>query len=224
MVFVCAIAKLHTLEELIGDVRISGCCQQRWEPVEPGENTVLHGTGLDVTGPADNGGNAITPFKAGTLLAFKRGVATIRPGEGFRAIVGGKDNDGIVCLTDIVQMLQNLTDAVIQLGHAGFLRAVIALEIHHRLVLRRDVGKDVHASGVVPDEEWLAILLGLVHGAGGVSDEHFVKSRHVIFGRAALLPILYIFHAREWGQWAFVLNLLSSYLAPARLICRVIAA
>jgi outer membrane protein OmpA-like peptidoglycan-associated protein len=35
----------------------------------------------------------------------------------------------------------------------GFFEVVVALVIHHRLVLRREVGEDVHAGGVVPDEE-----------------------------------------------------------------------
>ena len=60
--------------------------------------------------------------------------------------------------------LQYVADVVIQLLHAGFVDAPIlaARLADHRLVLRREHGGDVHAGRVVPDEEGLAGLLGVV--------------------------------------------------------------
>src|SRR6516225_2445234 len=56
VVFVRAVPKFRTLEKLIGDVRGSGCRHQRGEPIEAGEKTVLHGTGLGWTGRRGIGG------------------------------------------------------------------------------------------------------------------------------------------------------------------------
>ena len=61
------------------------------------------------------------------------------------------------------QVLQERADAVVHLRHAGLFQAVVGLAVHHRLVLRRQERQDVHARRVVPDEERLAVLLGLVH-------------------------------------------------------------
>ena len=52
---------------------------------------------------------------------------------------------------------------IIQLSHTRLFDVVVARSIHHRLIFRRKIGEDVHACGIVPDEEWLAIRLGFVH-------------------------------------------------------------
>ena len=64
---------------------------------------------------------------------------------------------------DILHALQDGADAVIHLRHAGFLETVVGLAVHERLVLGRQKRPDVHARRVVPDEERLAVRLGLVH-------------------------------------------------------------
>jgi hypothetical protein len=46
--------------------------------------------------PTDDAGHAETTFEAGPLAARERGLPAIRPGEVLSAVVGGKDNDGIV--------------------------------------------------------------------------------------------------------------------------------
>ena len=115
------------------------------------------------------------------------------------------------------QMLQQCADAVVHLRHAGLFQAVVVRGVHHRLVLRRDVGEDVHARGVVPDEERLAVLLRLVHEVARLAfDQHVVEGLHVVLGLAALLPVLPARHVRERRQRAFVDDLLLADLAPAR--------
>ena len=99
-----------------------------------------------------------------------------------------KIDDGVVGLADVVEVLEQVADAVVHLRHAGFFEAVIVLGVHLRLILLRQVGEDVHARGVVPDEERLAVLLGLIHEALAVLDQHLVEGLHVVFGGAALLP------------------------------------
>ena len=70
--------------------------------------------------------------------------------------------------------------------------------------------------GVVPDEERLAVLLGLVHEALAVLDQHLVEGLHVVLGLAAFLPILPPGHVRERGERPLVLDPLLADLAPAR--------
>ena len=75
----------------------------------------------------------------------------------------------------------------------------------------------MHARGVVPDEERLVGLLGAIHEALGLLDQHFVEGLHVVFGVAALLPHLVIRgHILERLERAFVDDALLADLAPAR--------
>src|SRR5271169_1191964 len=97
-------------------------------------------------------------------------------------VVGGKDDDGVVSLANILKVLQERADAAVQLRHAGFFQAGVVRGIHHRLILRWDVGEDVHAGGVVPDEERLAIFLGLVHKAVRMLDQYLVEGLHIVLG------------------------------------------
>ena len=60
-------------------------------------------------------------------------------------------------------MLEQIADVVVHLRHAGLFEAEIALEVHLRLVLLRQIGEDVHAGGVVPNEERFAGCLGAIH-------------------------------------------------------------
>src|SRR5208337_988562 len=207
VVLVGPVAELDAFQKLVGDVGITGSIQQGWEPIEAGDDAVLHRAGLDVSGPTDDGGHAEAAFKGSALGALERGHTAIGPGEHFGAVVGGEDNDGVIGFADIHKVFENLADAVVHLRHAGLFQAVVGRGIHLRLVLGRDVGEDVHARGVVPDEEGLAILLGLVHGAHGVADEHFVKGLHVVLGRAALLPVLPSRHVGEGRQRAVIFYL-----------------
>src|SRR6516165_8969775 len=126
-------------------------------------------------GPANDRRYAETAFKAGTLRASEWGHSAVRPREHFSSVISGEDDDGIVGLADVLQMLQDFADAVVHLCHAGFFQTVIGLEIHHRLILGWNIGEDVHAGGVMPDEERLAVLLGLVHETVGVLYQHLIK-------------------------------------------------
>ena len=53
MVLVGPVADLLALQQLVGDVRIAGGSHERGEPVQPGEDAVLHRVGRDVAGPAE---------------------------------------------------------------------------------------------------------------------------------------------------------------------------
>ena len=75
----------------------------------------------------------------------------------------------------------------------------------------------MHARRVVPEEERLALALGLVHEALGVLDQHLVEGRHVVFGALqTLLHVRHVGHVRVGRQRAFVDDPLLADLAPAR--------
>ena len=76
-----------------------------------------------------------------------------------------KTSDGVVGLADVVQVLHDGADAVVHLLHAGFFQAVVGLVVHLAWYFGGQEREDVHARRVVPDEERLAVLLGLVHEA-----------------------------------------------------------
>jgi hypothetical protein len=120
-------------------------------------------------------------------------------------------------------VLEQIADVIVHLLHAGFFDAVIAVGIHLRLVLLRQVGEDVHARGVVPDEERLAGLLSLVHERLAVVDQHRVERLHVVFGVAAFLPALMIRrHVWKRLERAFVDDALLADPAPPRHLGRIV--
>src|SRR5262249_51406402 len=163
MILVGALAELHALEQLLGDVRVPCRGYERGEPIEAGKDSVLDGARLDLPWPADNGGDAEAALADGTLGVLERRHAAVRPSEHLGAVVRREDHDRIVGLADLVEMLEQGADAVIELRHAGFLETVVRLAVLHCAVLLRQERPDVHARGVVPDEERLAVSLGAVH-------------------------------------------------------------
>src|SRR4029077_3020413 len=97
----------------------------------------------------------------GTLGVLERRHAAIRPSEHFGAVVCREDDDRIAGLADVIEMLEQRADAVIELRHAGFLETIVRLAVLHGAVLLRQERPDVHARGVVPDEEGISVPLGL---------------------------------------------------------------
>jgi hypothetical protein len=89
------------------------------------------------------------------------------------------------------------------------------LWVHQRLILGREIGEDVHAGGIVPDEKRLAISLGLVHEAIDVLDKLIVNRSHVVLVWASRLPALHALHVGEWRQRSIILNFLLAYRPPS---------
>ena len=80
------------------------------------------------------------------------------------AVVGCEDDNRIIELAHVLEFLENVADIVVQLLHAGFVDAPVlaaGLADHGHILVRQHRG-DVHARRVVPDEEWLVGLLGVV--------------------------------------------------------------
>ena len=137
---------------------------ERGHPVEGREDIVQDRARLDVAWPADNARRAHAAFPGGQLAALEGGGAAVRVGDRLGAIVGGEDDDGIVELAHVLELLEHVADIVVHLLHAGFVDAPVlaALLTDHIHVLLRQHGRDVHARRVVPDEERLVGLLGIV--------------------------------------------------------------
>ena len=145
-------------------LRAAGDVDERGQPVERGEDLVLHRARLDDARPADDHRRAHAAFPGVHLRALERRDAAVGEGEGLGAVVGGEGHDGVVELAHLLQLLQHVADIVIHLLHAGFVDApVLAAGLaDHGHVLVVQHGRDVHARRVVPDEERLVGLLGIV--------------------------------------------------------------
>ena len=174
--------------------------------------------GLICARPADDARHAEAAFADRALGVLERRHAAIRPGEHLGAVVGGEDDDGVVGFADVVEVLEQGADAVIDLRHAGFFETVVGLAVLHRAVLLGEERPDVHARGVVPDEERLAVLLGLVHEVARSLDQHLVEGRHVVLRlqERQVVHVRHVRHVRERRQRAFVDDPLLADLAPAR--------
>src|SRR5262249_42948836 len=106
--------------------------------------------------PTDHHRSAYAALPGGQLAALERSGATIRKGDGLGTVVRGEHDDGVVGLTHVVDLLEHEADVVVHLLHARFVDApILATRLtNHRQILVRQHGGDVHARGVVPDEEW----------------------------------------------------------------------
>src|SRR5262245_27141200 len=162
MVLIRPIAELYALQQLLGDIRIAGSGAEGWEPVEPGENSILDCARLHMARPTDDARHPEAALITRSFSPFEWRHAAVRPGEHLRAVVGCEYNDGIVSLPNIIQMLQERANGIIHLRHGRFFKPVVGLWGHHGIVLFREKRPQVRAGGVVPDEERFPILLGLV--------------------------------------------------------------
>jgi len=106
VVLVGPIAEFHALQQLIRDVGAPRGVGQRRQPIEPGNQAILDGASLDLARPADDRRDPEAAFEDGTLGRAERRHAAVRPGEDFRTVVGGEDDNGVVGLADIPQVLQ----------------------------------------------------------------------------------------------------------------------
>ena len=95
-------------------------------------------------------------------------------------------------MAHVLQLLQHVADIIVHLLHAGFVDAPVlaALFAEHGFIFWRQHGRDMHARRVVPDEEWLVGLLGVI-----AVEEVDDLSRNFLVHRPRAVE----------RQWAFVL-------------------
>src|SRR5262249_56052955 len=72
-------------------------------------------------------------------------------------IIGSEEGNRVVEFAHVLELLEDVTDIVVQLLHTGFLDSPIltALLAQHSFILRRQHRRYVHTRRVVPDEERL---------------------------------------------------------------------
>src|SRR3974390_2308994 len=114
MVLVGAVADLLALQELLRDVWIACCRNQRGQPIQAGENTVLDGARLDSARPAGNARNPEAAFKYRALGGAERRHSAIGPGKNFGAVVGREDVDGVVGDGNIIEVLEMISNAIVE--------------------------------------------------------------------------------------------------------------
>ncbi|MNQ93271.1 hypothetical protein D3C85_1087290 [compost metagenome] len=141
---------------------------------------------LDHTGPFHQQWHAVPALVGGALLPIERRGSAIRPTNLLRAIVGGVDDDGVVGDAQVIEFFQQLTNLAVVLDHTVRIQANAGLAIG----FLAQVGPDMHAGAVEPDEERLVSLVCLVDEVPGGLDELVVDGFHTLA-----------------GQWAGVLDL-----------------
>ena len=90
-------------------------------------------------------------------------------------------------MPSVVELGEQLADLAVVLDHAVGIDA----EAGHALGLGLQVGEDVHAGGVPPQEERLAVGLRLVHEGERLGGDLLVDGLHPLAGqRAGVLDLL----------------------------------
>src|SRR5262249_54498596 len=82
-------------------------------------DSVADAAGGNVPGPLDHARDAPTALPSPAPLAAERRVAAVRPEHELVAVVGGVDDDGVVGLAQVLDLLQDGTDMLVVLEHAG---------------------------------------------------------------------------------------------------------
>src|SRR5439155_9625602 len=83
MILVSPVAEFHTLEQLVGDIRVAGRIEEGGEPIQAGEDAVLNRVRRHMAGPAQDCRHAETAFEDRTLGLRERRRPAIGPGEAF---------------------------------------------------------------------------------------------------------------------------------------------
>src|SRR6202050_1862764 len=87
---------LHALQQLRRDVRIARRRDQRRQPIQSGEDAVLHRARLDLARPARDARHTEAALEHRALGGARRRHAAVGPSEDFGAVVGSEDHDGVV--------------------------------------------------------------------------------------------------------------------------------
>ena len=187
------VSGLHPFQELLFDVRIAGGRQHCREHVLVRADLVDDRAGFDDAGPSDRGRHAIAAFPAGVFLTAEGCRAAVGPGEGLRAVVGGVHDDGVVLNAQFLELREQLADVTVVLDHAVGLDSKPGLALGFLF----QMGEDVHAGRVEPDEERLSRLRIFVHETHCRVEELLVHGFHALQGQVAGVFALLLAHLAE---------------------------
>src|SRR5262245_12357721 len=96
-------------------LRAAGDLDEGWQPVERGEQLVLHRARPNDARPADHCRGAVAAFPGLAFLALEWGHATVREADRLGAVVGGEDDDSVVGLAHVVDFLQHEANVIVHL-------------------------------------------------------------------------------------------------------------
>ena len=134
------------------DVRLAGRGQERRQHVLKGDDAVERHARLPLRRPAQEGRHAVGALPVAVLLGAERRDRGVRPGVVVRAVVGRVHDDRVVGDAELVELVEDHADVAVVLDHAVVVLALAADAA--QLIL--DVGAEVHARRVPPEEERLA--------------------------------------------------------------------
>src|SRR4029079_12703567 len=178
---------LVALEKLGLDIWVASGSNQGRYPVLSRDNIVDFGARLHESRPTDHRRHAVAAFPVRVLFAAKWRGAAVRPAEGFGAVVGCVDHYGVVCDTQIIELLQKLSDLAIVLHHAVGIDAKASLFLR----LRLEAGPDMHAARIEPGEEGLLLLVGAIDEVQRGVEKLLIHRLHALLvERAGILAIL----------------------------------
>src|SRR5262249_42741643 len=104
-----------------------------------------------------------------------------RPGNAFGSIVGAEYDHRVVVEPIVLELLHDRPDDVIKLRQAGFVDTPAVLGIAQPVVLLGQMGHDVHARGIEPDEEWLTVRFRLVDEVHAVRKNLIIHRLHALW-------------------------------------------
>src|SRR5436309_1168076 len=104
-----------------------------------GEDVVVDGAGPDHTGPTDGTGHAVAAFPILVLLAAERRGAAVGPRKFFGAVIGGIHHDRVFVETELMELVEDLTNHPVVLDHAVGIDAEACLALTLFLKMREDV-------------------------------------------------------------------------------------
>ncbi len=157
-----------------------------------GNDTVEDQAFPDLAWPAYEVGHPPTALPVRILFTAERSNSGIRPAIVVGPVVRRVHHDGVVGYAQIIQLGQHSTDILVMGDHDI---VVISLIAALALVLFGAMGAKVHGSGVVPDEEGLPFIVGLVDEVERMLGRLIVDCFHTVPGQRTSVFDLLSTHA-----------------------------
>ncbi len=131
-----AITELLALQQLIGDVGVAGCRDERREPVQAGHDRVLDLARRHLARPAQDHRHTEATLEGRALATGERRLAAVWPGEVLGAVVGREADDGVAFEAGVLHIFHHRADDIVDLRHPGFLYGPVVLGVTHPFILR----------------------------------------------------------------------------------------